>query len=177
MTEIIKLIISGSMGAGKTTFISAISDIPPARTDVPMTGEVGRGDKTTTTVAMDYGELMLDDGRKVLLFGTPGQRRYDFMCRILVRKAVGLVILVDHLAPDPVEELLYFVDLFKDNIHDHSAVIGVTHLDKADDASLQPYWDALAARGLVLPIFSVDARRKEDVINLLEVLLATLEYA
>ena len=114
----IKLIVTGSMGAGKTTVVSTISDIPPIRTDVPISSDKARGDKTTTTVALDYGSLTLDKERRLLIFGTPGQRRYDFMCKILARGALGVVILIDHACEDPVDDLRYYLDLFRDTIED-----------------------------------------------------------
>jgi signal recognition particle receptor subunit beta len=76
----IKLVISGSMGAGKTSAIEAISGIPPIRTDVAISDEESlRPGKKTTTVAMDYGEFKLDEGQLLVIFGTPGQERYDYM--------------------------------------------------------------------------------------------------
>lgn len=66
--------------------------------------------KNTTTVAMDYGEPTLDEGGKVYLYGTPGQRRFDFMCHILTKGALELIVLVDNTHPDPMEELDYFFE-------------------------------------------------------------------
>jgi hypothetical protein len=85
----VKLIIAGSVAAGKTTAISTISDVPPVRTDVAASDYVSKM-KSQTTVAMDYGECTLPDGKKLRLYGTPGQRRYDFMSKILCRGALGL---------------------------------------------------------------------------------------
>ena len=169
----IKLIVTGSMGAGKTTVVSTISDIPPIRTDVPISSDKARGDKTTTTVALDYGSLTLDKERRLLIFGTPGQRRYDFMCKILARGALGVVILIDHACEDPVDDLRYYLDLFRDTIEDSTAVVGVTHTDEKPDAPLQPYYDLLAERDMPLPVFSIDARRHDHIIMMLEALLAT----
>lgn len=171
----IKLIITGNMGAGKTTAITALSEIPPIRTEVPITGERARGDKTTTTVALDYGACQLDGGRRILFFGTPGQRRFDFMCRILAQGALGVVILIDHAADDPISDLDYYVDLFRDTIADAGAVVGVTHVDETPGASLDPYHEALRRRGMLLPVFTVDARRREHVITMIEALLATIQ--
>lgn len=170
----IKLIITGNMGAGKTTLISSISDIPPVRTEVPISGEGARGDKTTTTVALDYGALTLGKDRKLLIFGTPGQRRYDFMCKILARGALGIVVLIDHASKEPADDLGYYLDLFRDTITEASAVIGITHVDEKPKLPMQPYYDVLEQRGLGLPVFSVDARKRTDTVMMLEALLATL---
>ena len=72
-----KLVFAGSMGAGKTTAIGAISEIPPVRTDVA-NSDLATFAKATTTAAMDYGEVTLDGGDKLRLYGTPGQARFDF---------------------------------------------------------------------------------------------------
>jgi signal recognition particle receptor subunit beta len=173
VTEI-KLIVTGSMGAGKTTFVTAISDFPPVRTDVPITADQVRGDKTTTTVALDYGAMTLDDGRRLLIFGTPGQRRYDFMCRILARGALGVVILIDHAGDDPEGDLGYYVDLFRETIADTGAVVGVTHVDEKPGSSLHPYHEVLASRELVLPVFSIDARRQDHIVTVCEALIAMI---
>lgn len=173
----IKLVVTGSMGAGKTTAIGAISEIPPVVTDVLMTGEVATSrDKTTTTVAMDYGELTLDDGRKLLLFGTPGQRRYDFMCRILARGALGVLMLVDGVSPAAAEEFEYFLDLFDEEARADSLVVGITHLDREASRGLDPFHALLERRGISCPVFAVDPRRRDHVTLMIEALLATLQF-
>lgn len=174
----IKLVFTGSMGAGKTTAIGAISEIPPLVTDVLMTGEAATSrDKTTTTVAMDYGELTLDDGRKLLLFGTPGQRRYDFMCRILARGALGVLMLVDGVAATALEDFDHFLGLFEREARADSLVVGITHLDREAARGLEPFHGVLERRGVSCPVFAVDPRRRDHVILMVEALLATLQFA
>ncbi len=168
----LKIIITGSMGAGKTTIVTILSDIPPVRTEVPVGSDQVRGDKTTTTVAMDYGTMALDDGRKLLIFGTPGQRRYDFMCKVLARGALGVIILLDHAGPDPTGDLAYYMDLFRDTIAGARAVIGVTHMDERPDIGLQIYHDVLASQDRVLPVFGVDARNRSHIMLMIEALVA-----
>jgi uncharacterized protein len=86
----LKLIVSGPVGAGKTTFIQSLSEIPVVETDEFASEDIG---KTRTTVAMDFGMLQLD-GVKIQLWGTPGQNRYKFMWDILSEGALGLVLLL-----------------------------------------------------------------------------------
>ncbi|GHC94943.1 ATP-binding protein [Nocardiopsis terrae] len=97
-----KIVIAGGFGAGKTTLVSSVSEIPPVTTEAIMTeASVGHDDtsvtpdKTTTTVAMDFGRITIDDELVMYMFGTPGQARFWFMWDDLVRGAVGAVVVVD----------------------------------------------------------------------------------
>ena len=73
-----KLVFVGSMGAGKTTAVRAISDVEPVSTEMPMSSDA-MGDKVETTVALDYSSIELDDGELLHVYGVPGQRYLDFM--------------------------------------------------------------------------------------------------
>jgi signal recognition particle receptor subunit beta len=98
----IKILVAGGFGAGKTTMVGSVSEIEPLRTEEVITAEsVGIDDlegveqKTTTTVAMDFGRITLTDGLVLYLFGTPGQDRFWFMWDELSLGAVGAVVLAD----------------------------------------------------------------------------------
>jgi signal recognition particle receptor subunit beta len=119
----IKLVFTGSMGAGKTTAISAISEIPVINTDVRTIGEDAER-KKTTTAAMDYGELTLDDGNKLRLYGTPGQERFQYMWPILIKGALGLIILVDDSNSQSLKDLELFINYFRDHINKIPTVVG-----------------------------------------------------
>lgn len=51
--------------------------------------------KTTTTVALDFGCISIDDEIKLYLFGTPGQDRFGFMWAELTEGAMGALVIVD----------------------------------------------------------------------------------
>jgi signal recognition particle receptor subunit beta len=173
----IKIVFTGSVGAGKTTAIETISEIDPIRTEAKPSETSVLNRKSSTTVAMDYGELTLEDGSKLYLYGTPGQRRFDFMSHILTKGALGLLILIDNSHNTPLEELDYYLNLNAEFLLNNPAVIGITHYDKAIQPSVDDYYDVLKERGDFWPVICADARKSEDVALLLHSLLATLEYS
>jgi signal recognition particle receptor subunit beta len=103
-----KIILTGPVGAGKTTAISALSDIPVVKTGARANDAVAMR-KDQTTVAMDYGVLALDGGVQLHLYGTPGQERFSFMWDILTAGGVGLVLLLDNARTDPSRTWNYFL--------------------------------------------------------------------
>jgi signal recognition particle receptor subunit beta len=95
-----KIIFSGTVGAGKSTAINALSDIPTVSTEAVASDDTARL-KRTTTVAMDYGVLNLPGGEKVMLYGTPGQERFSFMWDILSEGGIGLILLINNANTAP----------------------------------------------------------------------------
>ncbi len=170
-----KIIFSGTVGAGKSTAIAALSDIPPVSTEAVASDETAKL-KRTTTVAMDYGVLNLPDGEKVMLYGTPGQERFSFMWDVLSEGGIGLVLLINNANPDPLADLQGYLSAFKDFISSTAVAIGVTHMDSSETPNLENYRAKLAELGHhpVPAIFRVDARSRDDVAMLVKALLYTL---
>lgn len=171
MSEI-KIVITGAVGSGKTTAIQAISDIPVISTDVRASDDV-REQKATTTVAMDYGELGLDDGSVLRIYGTPGQHRFSYMWSILARGMLGLVILVNGRRADPLQDVAMYVENFSEHIRESTVVIGVTHLDGDTDA-MEKYYRFVSERGWHYPVFPIDARSRDDVRVMIEAMAAMM---
>ncbi len=169
-----KIIFTGPVGAGKTTAITAISDIAPISTEQAATDET-RGKKDLTTVAMDYGSMRLDNGEVLHLYGTPGQKRFDFMWNLLIDGSIGVIIMLDDANPDPLEDLRAFVSSFRDFIHEHVVVIGITRMELGKGLKLADYHAVLTKLELNVPVFEVDARQHDDVIMLVQALLYSLD--
>lgn len=169
-----KIIFAGPVGAGKTTAIGSISDIPVVKTEAGATDEVALR-KSNTTVAMDYGLLNLGENIKVHLYGTPGQERFSFMWDILTIGGIGLVLLVDNAREDPLADMEFYLNAFRDFIGKNEVVIGVTRMDEKPRPGLYTFHTKLAEMGLSVPVFEVDARDRNDIKVMLIALLASLD--
>ncbi|WP_153163169.1 ATP/GTP-binding protein [Zoogloea sp. 1C4] len=170
-----KIIFAGPVGAGKTTAVTAASDIPPVRTDAAASDEV-RELKPNTTVAMDYGAMKLADGSTIHLYGTPGQQRFDFMWEILTEGGIALILLIDNSRGDPLKELRFYLGAFSGFIRKTAVAIGVTHVDLAAAPSLSDYQQELDRAGFgCVPVFEVDARARRDVCLLIEAVLSVID--
>jgi uncharacterized protein len=170
------ILFAGPMGAGKTTAIESLSEVPVVRTEAANTDRA-TADKATTTVALDYGEITVGDTDKVRLYGVPGQRRFDFMWQILKERARGLVLLVNDDAPDPVAALLEYLDEFGELYDRGGVVVGVSRKDLGVGPDLAAYSDALAAArpDMLVPVFTVDPRDTAQMTTMLLTLVANIE--
>ncbi|MGL5251862.1 MAG: GTP-binding protein [Moraxella sp.] len=169
----LKIVFSGPMGAGKTQAIATLSDISVVSTEVKNT-DLHINAKALTTVGMDYGEMTLEDGVSIGLYGTPGQERFNFIWPILSQGAMGVIILIDHAAQDPVADLAHYLDIFS-KIYQGNIVVGISQLDKMPERDFAIYRDWLASQQKNLPVFPVDMRQREDVLLLVDTLIAALE--
>lgn len=169
-----KIIFTGPVGVGKTTAIAAISDIPPVTTDAAAS-DMTLNRKGHTTVAMDYGVINLGEGAKVHLYGTPGQERFDFMWDILSKGGIGLILLLDNTRTNPIKDMQFFLEAFKNLLQDAPVVIGVTKMDARATPDIEAYQKILESMGIKAPILEIDARRKEDVKHLVMALLFSID--
>jgi signal recognition particle receptor subunit beta len=168
-----KILFTGTMGAGKTTAIGVVSEVPPVKTDVRNTDT--SVDKATTTVGLDYGELTLEGGEILRLYGTPGQQRFDFMWQILARGALGVVILVDNSRADPLADLDVYLDGFRRLIADAACVVAVGRMEQHPEPDLEQYVAHMQTRGVMCPLLPIDVRQRAQVTQLLDILLLQLE--
>ena len=168
-----KILFIGPMGAGKTTAIGAVSDIDPISTEALNT-DLAQCNKLTTTVALDYGEIQMEDDL-VALYGIPGQDRFDFMWPILAEGALGAIVLLNHERAQSPQDMVDYIEAFPELRERGALVVAVGRTPQPVGQSLKPYREALVRLGLPLPIFAADVRRKADVLLLIETLIANAE--
>lgn len=120
----IKIVVSGPVGAGKTTFTRTMSTTEVVSTDEVATERIG---KVSTTVALDFGSLTVGE-QEIMLFGTPGQERFDYMWSVLCEGATGLLLLVAASRPGSFLKARHILEFITSQVA-IPYVIGVTHLD------------------------------------------------
>ena len=171
----VKIVLAGGFGVGKTTAVTAISDMPPLTTDAVITEVAAEMDgveavpaKTTTTVALDFGKVNIDDGVVLYLFGTPGQDRFGFFWDDLIRGAMGALVVVD---TGRISESYPAVDYFEQT--SIPFVVAVNLFDGQLRHKLDDIRWALAIDDTT-PLVTFDARERASV---RDALLAVLDRA
>jgi small GTP-binding protein len=171
--QTVKMVVTGPFNAGKTEFIRSISEIDVVSTERKITDVTSRV-KKETTVAMDFGRITVDDDLVLYLFGTPGQKRFDFMWEILSEGMLGFVILVDSIRPETFREARRILDIFR-SYADTPYVVAANKQDVDDAWSTEDLRIALKVRPEVklLPCVATDKESVKKV--LLELLYSILE--
>ena len=166
----LKVLITGAVGAGKTTLVTTLSEIEALTTDVNSEEDIG---KDQTTVGLDYGRMTVDE-RHVRLFGTPGQDRFDYMWQILGEGVHGIIVLV-HAGHDraqaDTEHLLRTLRV--DEVAEVPFVVGITHSDEngasPDMLRTASFTEEAAA------VLTADVRTPRDAHALVDALLRALD--
>ncbi|MBT3391198.1 MAG: ATP/GTP-binding protein [Chloroflexi bacterium] len=110
--QTVKMVVTGPFSSGKTEFIQTVSEIDVVATERKISSEAERI-KETTTVAMDFGRITVDDNLVLYLFGTPGQKRFDFMWEILSEGMLGFIVMVDSTRPGTFREARSILETFR----------------------------------------------------------------
>ncbi len=167
----LKIVIAGNVGSGKTTSIKTISEIPYIGSEAKATERDALHRKETTTVSMEYGMAHIAN-MKLHLYGTPGQRRFDFMADILCKGAHGMVVMIDNGCANPLQEIDYFLRQHDHFLQRHPGIIAITHFDDDDaDTNLLEYHAYVIQNGFTCPVMVADARNKDDMQKVLMRLL------
>ena len=171
--QTLKMVVTGPFSAGKTEFIQSVSEIDVVSTERKISSEIERI-KETTTVAMDFGRISVDEEIVLYLFGTPGQKRFDFMWEILSEGMLGFVVIIDSSRPETFREARKILETFR-------AYAPTPYVVAANKQDLEDAWELddmrIALRlSAEIKLLECVATRKESVKNvLLELLFSILE--
>jgi small GTP-binding protein len=169
--QTVKMVVTGPFNAGKTEFIRSVSEIDVVSTEKPISTEQERV-KETTTVAMDFGRITVDDDLVLYLFGTPGQKRFDFMWEILSEGMLGFIVMIDSTRPETFREARTILETFR-AYAPTPYVVAANKQDKEDAWELEDMRIALRLDSKV-KLLSCVAMDKETVKSVLLELLYSI---
>jgi len=171
--QTVKIVVTGPFNAGKTAFIQTVSEIDVVATERKISSEAEKV-KETTTVAMDFGRITVDEDLVLYLFGTPGQRRFDFMWEILSEGMLGFIVLVDSTRPETFREARSILETFR-------AYAPTPYVVAANKQDMEDAWELddmrialrLPSHVKLLPCVATDKESVKQV--LLELLFSIME--
>jgi uncharacterized protein len=176
--QTVKMVVTGPFNAGKTQFIQAVSEIDVVSTERKITSDAERI-KESTTVAMDFGRITVDADLVLYLFGTPGQKRFEFMWEILSEGMLGFVVMVDSTRPETFREAKSILETFRA----YAPTPYVVAANKQDDEEAWSIEDLrialrLAPEVKLIPCVATDREKVKNVLlELLYSILAEMEEA
>ena len=174
--QTVKIVVTGPFSAGKTELIRSISEINVVSTERKISSEVEKI-KQSTTVAMDFGRITVDDELVLYMFGTPGQKRFDFMWEILSEGMLGFIVMVDSTRPETFREARRILETFK--AYAPTPYVVAANKQDSDDA-----WEVddmrlalrLDSEVKLLPCVAMDKEKVKGVLlELLYTILAEME--
>ena len=172
-TQTVKIVVTGPFNSGKTELIRSVSEIDVVSTEKKVTSEAERV-KESTTVAMDFGRITVDDDLVLFLFGTPGQKRFDFMWEILSEGMLGFIVMIDSTRPETFREARSILETFR-------AYAPTPYIVAANKQDLPDAWELEDIRLALrldpkIKILACTAKKKSSVKTvLLELLYSILE--
>jgi hypothetical protein len=171
--QTVKMVVTGPFNAGKTEFIRSVSEIDVVSTERKISSVSERVVKESTTVAMDFGRITVDDDLVLYLFGTPGQKRFDFMWEILSEGMLGFIVMVDSTRPETFREARSILETF----HAYAPtpyIVAANKQDKEDAWEVEDMRNALRLDPHI-KLLPCTATNRESVKNtLLELLYSIL---
>ncbi|MBN2045993.1 MAG: ATP/GTP-binding protein [Anaerolineales bacterium] len=169
--QTVKMVVTGPFNSGKTEFIQTVSEIDVVSTERKISAEAEKV-KESTTVAMDFGRITVDDQLVLYLFGTPGQKRFDFMWEILSEGMLGFIVMIDSTRPETFREARSILETFR-------AYAPTPYVVAANKQDMDDAWDVEDMRIALrlendVPLLSAVARDKESVKTVLIELLTNI---
>jgi uncharacterized protein len=172
--QTVKMVVTGPFSAGKTQFIQSVSEIDVVATERKVTNRSENAIKDTTTVAMDFGRITVDEDLVLYLFGTPGQKRFDFMWEILSEGMLGFIVMVDSTRPETFREARSILETFR-AYAPTPYVVAANKQDVKDAWELDDMRHALRLDAKMKLLPCVATNKKQVKVVLLELLYTILE--
>lgn len=172
MTANWKIVVAGPAGVGKST---ALRSLGGGDSRCNATEVSGRNVGRPVTAGLDYAEVDLDASIRLRVFGVPGEPRFSHMQEVVARSCSGLIVLVDNTSFDPVSDCMMEIDRYRRDDPELPVVVGITRTEACPDPRIGDYDAAFARCGVAASMVTIDARRRDDMLSLLDLLMIEIE--